>query len=62
MSFSLNVESGVYAHHDLMMEIGRVELAMEHLDHRSETERSQLRPRLESRMHRLREKLQELPA
>lgn len=52
----------LYPHHDLLIEIGRVEMAMEHLDERAEAERSALRPRLESRMHRLRDALEHLPA
>ncbi|WP_266170824.1 hypothetical protein [Dyella subtropica] len=51
----------VYPHHDLLIEIGRVEMAMEHLDLRAEEEQRELRPRLESRMHRLRDALNHLP-
>lgn len=49
-----------FPHHDLLIELGRVEMAMEHLEHRAETERHSLRPRLESRMHRLRDELAHL--
>jgi len=52
----------VYQQHDLWMEIGRVEMAMEQLDRRSDRERSALRPRLESRRHRLLEQLHQLSA
>lgn len=52
----------VYQHHDLLIELGRVEMAMEHLDKRSENERQALRPRLMSRMSRLRDELQRLEA
>ncbi|HEU4669294.1 MAG: hypothetical protein KGN77_09440 [Xanthomonadaceae bacterium] len=61
MELSLNFEP-VYQQHDLWMEIGRVELAMEQLDRRTEQERVVLRPRLESRRHRLLEQLQQLSA
>lgn len=50
----------VYPHHDLLIELGRVEMAMEHLDYRSEDERQVLRPRLQSRISRLRDELQSL--
>ncbi|KRF02197.1 hypothetical protein ASG87_12090 [Frateuria sp. Soil773] len=52
----------VYPHHDLLMEIGRVELAIDHLAERSERERASLQPRLESRMSRLLDALGRLPA
>ncbi|AND70548.1 MULTISPECIES: hypothetical protein [Dyella] len=61
MELSLNFEP-VYQQHDLWMEIGRVELAMEQLARRTEQERVVLRPRLESRRHRLLEQLQQLSA
>lgn len=50
----------VYPHHDLLIELARVEMAMEHLDERSESERTVLRPRLMQRMSRLRDELQRL--
>ena len=52
----------VYPRHDLMIEIGKVQMAMEHLAARSEQERQHLRPRLESHMHRLRNALEQLAA
>ncbi len=52
----------VYPRHDLMIEIGLVEMAMEHLAATNEPERVQLRPRLESRMNRLRDELAHLAA
>lgn len=61
MELSINLEP-VYRQHDLWMEIGRVEMAMEQLERRSERERVTLRPRLESRRHRLLEQLQQLSA
>ncbi|MEI7036879.1 hypothetical protein [Fulvimonas yonginensis] len=52
----------VYPRHDLMIEIGKVQMAIERLAGRSEQERQQLRPRLESHMHRLRSALDQLAA
>lgn len=49
-----------YPHHDLLIEIGRVEMAMDHLRQRAEDEQRTLRPRLESRMDRLRDELAHL--
>lgn len=50
----------VYHHHDLLIELGRVEMAMDYLEDRSENERQALRPRLLSRMTRLRDELAQL--
>ncbi|PWK82107.1 hypothetical protein [Fulvimonas soli] len=50
----------VYPRHDLLIEIGRIEMAMEHLAERDERERVSLKPRLESRMQRLRSELAHL--
>lgn len=61
MELSFNFEP-VYQQHDLWMEIGRVEMAMEQLDRRSERDRVSLRPRLESRRHRLLEQLHQMSA
>jgi hypothetical protein len=52
----------VYAHHDLLIEMGRVELAMENIEERAGEESSSLLPRLVSRMNNLREALDHLPA
>lgn len=49
-----------YPHHDLLVEIGRVEMAMDHLQRRAENEQRTLRPQLESRMHRLKDELDHL--
>ena len=59
MDFSFDFQP-VYQHHDLLIELGRVEMAMEHLEERSENERQALRPRLLSRQNRLRDELQSL--
>jgi Tfp pilus assembly protein FimV len=50
-----------FPHHDLLIEIGRIEMAMETLQERAENERAMLQPRLESRMVRLRTALKSLP-
>ena len=52
----------VYLRHDLMVEIGRLELAMVHLVERDPVQQEQLRPRLESRMTHLLTELDHLPA
>lgn len=52
----------VYPRHDLLIEIARIEMAMDRLAIRSEQERTQLAPRLESHMHRLRSELDRLAA
>ena len=59
MDFNFDFQP-VYPHHDLLIELGRVEMAMEHLEERSENERQTLRPRLLSRMSRLRDELLQL--
>lgn len=51
-----------FPHHDLLIEIGKVEMAMEILQRHAEQERAMLQPRLESRIVRLRTALQSLPA
>ncbi|MGN2251730.1 hypothetical protein LQ772_16285 [Frateuria edaphi] len=52
----------VYPRHDLMIEIGKVQMAIEHLAARTEQERQNLRPRLETHMVRLRNALSQLAA
>jgi hypothetical protein len=59
MEFSVELQP-VYPHHDLLIELGRVEMAMDYLEERSENERQALRPRLLSRMTRLRDELAQL--
>jgi hypothetical protein len=51
----------VYLRHDLMIEIGRIEMAMDHLVERDPAQQQQLRPRLESRMSHLLTELDHLP-
>ena len=50
----------VYLRHDLMVEIGRLEMAMEHLVDRDVAQQEQIRPRLESRMTHLLSELDHL--
>ncbi|WP_049620704.1 hypothetical protein [Frateuria defendens] len=50
-----------YPRHDLLIEIGRVELAMERLAGRGERERRSMQPQLESRLRHLCEALAHLP-
>lgn len=50
----MNFDFGpVYPHHDLLVEIGQVEMAIDGLSEREENERDALQPDLESRMHSL---------
>jgi hypothetical protein len=55
----MNFET-LYPRHDLLIELGQVEMAMESLSERDETERGSLQPRLESRMSALLEALRDL--
>jgi hypothetical protein len=57
MSFDLQP---VYPRHDLLVELGQVEMAMERLQERDENERDVLKPDLESRMSSLLDALQHL--
>jgi hypothetical protein len=60
MEYSLDLQP-VYTHHDLLIEMGRVEMAMDRLQARSTQESLSLRPRLETSMKQLRHALEELP-
>jgi hypothetical protein len=57
----VNLET-FYPHHDLLVELGKVEMAMETLDERVSKERDTLRPILASRLTRLRDELVRLAA
>ncbi|TCV92429.1 hypothetical protein EC912_107137 [Luteibacter rhizovicinus] len=46
-----------FRHHDLLIELGQLEMAMEHLAVQSGSESDALRPRIEQRMAQLREVL-----
>lgn len=50
----------VYPHHDLLIELGEVEMAIDGLDEREDSERVQMQPTLESRMHSLLDALDHL--
>jgi hypothetical protein len=50
----------VYPHHDLLVELGQVEMAMERLEEHDENERHVLKPGLESRKSSLLDALQHL--
>ncbi|MBB5360102.1 hypothetical protein HDE76_003344 [Rhodanobacter sp. ANJX3] len=50
----------LYPRHDLLVALGQIEMAMEGLGERDESERSSLQPRLESRMSALLEALRDL--
>ena len=59
MDMNFNFEP-VYPHHDLLVELGQVEMAMDGLNERDDSERRMLQPGLESRMHSLLEALDHL--
>ena len=50
----------VYPRHDLMIELGQVEMAIDGLSERADNERGELQPGLESRMQSLLEALDHL--
>ena len=50
----------VYPHHDLLIELGEVEMAIDELDDRADSERIEMQPNLESRMQSLLEALDHL--
>lgn len=54
----INLEP-LFPHHDLLIEIGRIELALEHMKRH---DGSELQPRLETRMKRLQQQLDSLAA
>ena len=59
MDMNFDFES-VYPRHDLLIEIGCVELAIDHLQERDVNTRTVLLPRLESRMNSLMDALSHL--
>ena len=59
MDMNFNFEP-VYPHHDLLVELGQIEMAMDGLYERDDSERKRLQPGLESRMHSLLEALDHL--
>ena len=50
----------VYPHHDLLIELGQVEMAIDGLSEREDNERAAQQPDLESRMHSLLDALNHL--
>lgn len=50
----------MYPHHDLLVEIGEVEMAIDGLGERDLQERIEMQPSLESRMHSLMDALDHL--
>lgn len=50
----------VYPHHDLLIELGEVEMAIDGLGERQDSERIQIQPTLESRMNSLLDALDHL--
>ncbi|MFC5436614.1 hypothetical protein ACFPME_08595 [Rhodanobacter umsongensis] len=50
----------VYPRHDLMIELGQVEMAIDGLSEREDSERGELQPGLESRLQSLLEALDHL--
>ena len=59
MDMNFNFEP-VYPHHDLLVELGQIEMAMDGLHERDASVRKMLQPGLESRMHSLLEALDHL--
>ena len=59
MDMNYNFEP-VYPHHDLLIEIGQIEMAMDRLGERADNERIALQPGLESRMQSLLDALDHL--
>ena len=59
MDMNFNFEP-VYPHHDLLVELGQIEMAMDGLYERDDSERKRLQSGLESRMHSLLEALDHL--
>jgi hypothetical protein len=59
MDMNFNFEP-VYPRHDLMIELGQVEMAMDSLSESDDDERDALQPDLESRMNSLLEALDHL--
>ncbi len=50
----------VYPHHDLLIELGQVEIAIDSLGERADSECGEVQPNLESRMHSLLDALDHL--
>jgi hypothetical protein len=62
MNTAMHTLEPVYRHHDLLIELGRLEMAIETLDERDAQEQVTLRPRLEQRMSLLQQAIAGLAA
>ncbi|WP_329742109.1 hypothetical protein [Dyella sp. A6] len=59
MDFQNEIAPG-YMHHDLLIEIGKVEMAMDYLNEHDMARQEQLLARLQAKMSHLREELMQL--
>jgi hypothetical protein len=57
MNAVMSTNEPMIRHHDLLIEMGSLEMAMEKLNERNQTEQGRLRPRIEQRLARIRETL-----
>ncbi|APG03962.1 hypothetical protein BJI69_08645 [Luteibacter rhizovicinus DSM 16549] len=57
MNAVMSTNEPMIRHHDLLIELGSLELAMEMLSDRNAAEQGRLRPRIEQRLARIREAL-----
>lgn len=57
MNAVMSTNEPMIRHHDLLIEMGSLEMAMEKLGERNADEQGRLRPRIEQRLARIRETL-----
>jgi hypothetical protein len=57
MNAVMTTNEPMIRHHDMLVEMGSLEMAMERLGERDVAEQGRLRPRIEQRIERLREAL-----
>ena len=57
MNAVMSTNEPMLRHHDLLIEMGSLEMAMEKLGERNPSEQGRLRPRIEQRLARIRETL-----
>jgi hypothetical protein len=57
MNAVMSTNEPMIRHHDLLIEMGSLEMAMEKLGERNPAEQGRLRPRIEQRLARIRETL-----
>ena len=60
MNAVMTMNEPMIRHHDMLIEMGSLEMAMERLGERDPAEQGRLRPRIEQRIARLRESLASL--